>query len=406
MKETDNGLLIISILFAPDQRVGGKRFTFLSKIFENTYKNLHILTMDEKQILDKDNTLWGGGTIHRVKMYPSFPTKNSPNFISRIFYSLWRDYLCVLDPYSGWIIPAFIKAYKIYKKYNISKVIITGPPFSPMMIGVLLSIFSKAKIIFDYRDPWSTHDWVNQNYFKKKSNSFFEKIAIKRADGYVFCSGLMREKFFSNFHENLDKPYSIITNGFYPKNGVRPIKLGSTDNIMIYTGNFYGERQLSLILKPFATLVKDGTIDRKNFQLHIFGNLNDIDRRLIQQYSLDEIIVEHSKVSYSKVIQYLKGSDFLFLPSGSDVEYAIPFKLFDYLSVRKPIFAVASKNSSVAQLINELDCGVFSEIDNDLSIIVGLKCLISNKNKYTYKNIENYNWEKIAFRYIEFLHLI
>ena len=46
-------ILIISLFFEPDTRVGGKRFSFLSRIFQEKYHDLHILTLKEKCIPQK-----------------------------------------------------------------------------------------------------------------------------------------------------------------------------------------------------------------------------------------------------------------------------------------------------------------------------------------------------------------
>lgn len=406
MIESHKGLLIISLLFAPDTRVGAKRFTILSKILEKTYGCLHVLTIDENQIPNKDRTLKGGGTIHRVKMYPLFPNNKSNNIFLRTFYSLWRDYLCVIDPYSGWILPAFIKSLSIIKRYNIENIIITGPFFSPVVIGILLSVFSRTKIILDYRDPWSTHGWENLNLFKKNTNILIEKIAVRLASGFVFCSRIMKRNFLNHFNEDPSKQYSVITNGCYSNDIVTPLTLGTSQKTMLYAGNFYGERTLSIIARPLANLVKDGIITKETFQFHILGNLNENDRSTIHKYYLEDIIIEHPRVAYWKMFRYLKGADFLFLPSASNVEYAIPFKFFDYLSVRRPIFSVAPKESAVAQIMQEIECGIFSDINNEASIQNGLKKLIRSTPTKIFTNSEQYSWKMIAAQYIRLINTI
>ncbi len=76
---------------------------------------------------------------------------------------------------------------------------------------------------------------------------------------------------------------------------------------------------------------------------------------MVRPQCLLDMIKEHDFVKYQTIIKHMKAADILFLPSGFDVKYAIPFKLFDYLSVKRPIFAVAPRNSAVAALMNQID---------------------------------------------------
>jgi hypothetical protein len=74
MKKNDiqsKRILIISNYFASDNRVGAKRFSFLSNIFYRKYSELHILTLKEKCIPQKDHSISSAGTVHRAGSYPS-----------------------------------------------------------------------------------------------------------------------------------------------------------------------------------------------------------------------------------------------------------------------------------------------------------------------------------------------
>ena len=164
-------VLIISFHFSPSSEVGAKRFSFFCNLFDHKDEafDIHILTVKEKYLKRKDSTLPSPKNVHRTAMF--FPLlSNSNNIFLRAYKSLWIRYFCLIDPLSGWILPALLKGLFIVKNYNIKTIIVTGPPFSPFIIATLLSITRSTKLIIDYRDPWTTHPWDRTNYYR---NSFF-----------------------------------------------------------------------------------------------------------------------------------------------------------------------------------------------------------------------------------------
>jgi len=405
LNDQKKGLLIISLFFEPDSRVGGKRFSFLSRVLQEKYPDLHVLTLKEKYIPQKDNSLNSAGTIHRAGMYPSYPIKVNNTF-KRIFNRLWVDYLCFVDPFSGWILPALFKGLKIVKNKKINIIIATGPPFSPMVVAFLVSIMTKTKLILDYRDPWSNQNWKNQKVFRNKFNELFEKMAIGCASALVFCSRIMMENFRDSLGKYTQATYHVITNGFYNRDAIEPLSLGNAKKNMVYAGKFYGERSISLLAKPLSHLFNKGVISKDNFCCYIFGRLRNEDRQVIKKYGLSEIIKEQSWMSYEQIIKYLKGADILFLPSGSDVSYAIPFKFYDYLSVKRPILTVAPENSAMAEIMNQIDCGRLAFINSEESILENLKAMLLINKEYTYSGAKEFTWEEIGRRYIEIINTV
>jgi len=392
-------ILIISLLFEPNMRVGAKRFTFLSEILQKKYSELHVLTLKDKCMLKRDNSLTGGGTVHRSGMYPTYPFEISSIF-KRIFNRLWVDYLCLVDPSSGWILPALFKGLKIIKTNKINLIIVTGPPFSPMVVAFLLSLMTRTKLILDYRDPWSNQNWKHHQIFRKNFNNLLEKLTIRRASAIVFCSQIMMENFRNRLGKYTKAKYHVVTNGFHNRDDIRPLSLGNGKRNMVYAGSLRGERRIKTLARPLRQLLNEGLIGKDTFCFHIFGNLIKEDREIIIKYGLEEIIKKQDRLPYDQIIKCLKGADILFLPSGSDFSYAIPFKFFDYLSVKRPIFAVAPENSAVAELMSQIDCGRFARINSEESILRNLRAMIHTEVGYSYSGSDQYTWEKIGDKYI------
>jgi glycosyltransferase involved in cell wall biosynthesis len=406
MTEKRKNILIVLFSFAPNGKVGSRRFGFLSKIFEEQYFNCYILAPKEKYYLYKDNSVPFGGTVYRTGMYPPFTLPVSKyTFFERACHRIWSSYFSLKDPYTGWILPSLLQGLKIIRKHKIEVIIVSVPPITPIISALLLSRLTKTRLIIDYRDPWTTNPlFFKETFVKKKLSRFVEKLVVKQASDMVFCSEIMRDEFLEHFSRYTKARSHVITNGLTINNNVSPLYLDKTKKVMLYAGNFYGERKLQLLLGPLSQLQRKGIINNNNFCLYLFSVLSEGDRKNIKEYGLNEIIREHPLVEYQKIIKYMKGSDILFLPSGSDVKYAIPFKFFDYLSVKRPIFAIASRNCAVADLMGQVDCGKLAYIDDQNSIQESLQEMVSENRTYSFSGFEQFGWHAIAKKYADVIN--
>ena len=377
---------------------------FLSEIFQKSHSEVHLLTVKEKYIPAMDYSLPIPGIIHRVGMYPSYPINKTQSFFKRVWNRLWEDYLCIVDSYSGWIVPAVIKGLRIIQYNKIDLIIATGPPFSSVMIGSLLSLVTKTKIILDYRDPWNYPSWNYCRNFGKRINEVLERVSARNASALTFCSQTIKEHFGSHMGKYTQADSYIVPNGFKNNEMIEPLSLDKVKQNMVYAGNFYGERSIKLLVKPLCRLLDENAVNDETFCFHLFGTeISDEDRKVISKYGLQHIIKEHHPVPYEQAMRYLKGADILFLPSGSDVKYAIPFKFYDYLSVKRPIFAVAPADSAVAELMNKIDCGEIAPINSEKAIFDKLRMMLLDKKEYTYSGIQQYTWDEISHKYLQII---
>jgi len=364
-----------------------------------------VLTLREKYVSQKDDSLNFAGIVHRTGMYPSYPIKKNSR-LKKVLNRLWNDYLCVVDPFSGWILPALIKGLKVIKNNKIDLIIATGPPFSSMVVGFLLSIMTNNKLIIDYRDAWTGYRTHYCKLFGKKINQLCERWSIRRASALVFCSRIMKEEFISRLGNYTRASYHVVPNGFHNKDAIQPLSLGNGRKNIVYAGSLYGERRVKLLAKPLFHLLKEGLITKDTFCLHVFGKVNDQDRDQIMKYGLQDMIEQHPPVPYAQMLKYLRAADILFLPSGSDVSYAIPFKFYDYLSVKRPILAVAPKNSAVSEMMNKIDCGKLALINSEKSILKELRTMLSEEREYSFSGAERYTWHETFRKYIEVIDAV
>jgi hypothetical protein len=385
--------------FAPCPSVGGKRFSYLSRYLSQSCAEYHVLARRERSPV-ADSTAFTGN-VHRVGMFPYFSTGEKRHGIRRVLRRTWKRRLCLVDPYIGWVIPAIVKGIRLHKIVRFNIIVVTVPCFSPLIAAVVLAKLTHSKLIIDYRDPWTNHRSDYPKPLGKWICPAIERMAIERAHTIVFCSDIMRDQFVRAFSSIAPPRLEVIYNGFEDfEAGSFEAEGSHSPAKMLYAGNFYGTRRLSVIAAVLAELLTKGEISAETFQFHLYTSLNSADRSLIRKLRIDSLIHVHSQVPYQEIKRLMVLSDILFLPSGDDVAYAVPFKFFDYLSARRPILAVAPKGSSVYRLMQSVDCGEFAEFGETAAILEAVRSLIRKNKSYTFNGSEQFLWKNVASTYM------
>jgi glycosyltransferase involved in cell wall biosynthesis len=399
------GILLVAFYFAPSSEVGGKRPSFLSHGLLENYPNIHVLTVKERYSIHKDESLRSGGIIHRTVMLIP-PGKGKRAGFSKPFYYLWSRFFCLIEIQSGWLLPALIRGKKVIKKNEVGVIVATGPPFTSHLVGFLLSIITKTKLILDYRDPWTTYWRVTPRKILYRINKFLEPIVVRRSSAVVFCSETMRKSFSRVFRAKGKKGLFVVNNG-YSNDGTGPaVYLSNGKVTMIYAGALYGERRVRLLAEPLLELANEKCIDNKRFAFHIFGNLSERDKMDIEQRGLNDIIAVHPVVSHYELVRYLRGADILVLIVSRNMSYSISYKFYDYLSVRKPVLAIVPENSEMERVMKDIDCGEVAFLDNPESILKKLRVMIAGKRKYAFRGVERYTWQESARKYSEIINRV
>ncbi len=407
-KKSSKKILVISHFYFPDARVGAKRFGNLVEGFAPYFKQVHIVSLKRKHIPSIDDSLIPHGEPHLAGMFPKYPLKKT-SWFRRLLSRYWEKFFCISDPFSGWIPFATLKSLYVVFSKKIDVIIATGPPFSAMITGILVKMFTGKALILDYRDPWSNGNIKFPKPLGNQWNYLFEKIGNVLADRIVFCSQIMLDNYLEHFGQGRVESCHVLTNGYKDNKAAisgTSISLNKNKFNLLYAGNFYGGRSLSLIAAPLRKLKDQKILSEGNFKFSIFGNLQAKDKKIILDYQISDLFEISPPIAYDEVLNKMCMADSLFLPSGGDVPYAIPFKFFDYLKARKPIFAIAAENSSIDIIMREIACGVFCKTGDHEAIENSIISLVNKSIAPDFIGASNYTWSKITAAYIRLIESI
>ncbi len=251
------------------------------------------------------------------------------------------------------------KAFQIALKWRLkgwrpSIVFISSPPIFIGLLGLMLKLMFRCKLVLEVRDIWPESavaaGQLNPKGRPYKIARFFEKTLYRKSNGIV-CVGKYMKNYIAKY---TDKEICIAYNGYKEIPSTKRIvenagaerenQQVSKKIRLAYAGNFGLVQGLECLIEAFAELIQVDT--RYKWELHFFGTgvLENKLRNQVTMHKIDEHIVFRGAFPKHVLNEKLKEMDILFLGliKSEALENTIPSKLFDYLSFGKPILAALS----------------------------------------------------------------
>ena len=255
------------------------------------------------------------------------------------------------------------KMANFINKNKISKVIISGPPFSLFTLTSYIKRMDKnVKVILDYRDPWNLWNMKKGKPFRR------EQKFLKEADYIVGFSELFCQDMVRIFPFIRDK-ITAVMNGYSAEEWSDVEKETKEDRskdklVISYIGsisfnkdNKYTFRDPYPLLNAFAN----------------FDNKNDVELRFVGIDKLTKEIEEVKKnyknvnffyqVNHKESLVEMRKSDILVLlhtSNDNSSKYALGGKFFDYLRSGKVLLGIGNRETYFNKLIENYKLGLIA----------------------------------------------
>ncbi len=326
--------------------------------------------------------------------------------------SRWiRTNLFVPDARIGWI-PYIVKTGKeVIEREKPDLIFSSSPPHSIQLGAKRLAKKTGVKWIADFRDLWYDLDIFyehnKRNFFSAWLDRRMERSVMKNANGIISINRFITDLFMNK--TSPQKPFSIIQNGYDQQNFQQLIPEKSEKFTIIYTGTMSESRIPQALIQALVQYNK--TKNSLRVELCLIGTVCEECRILIKQSGLMESTKIHGYTPYKEIIKKLNASSALLLVIDK-VPYNEVFltgKLFDYLGVKKPIFAIGPLDGAADQIIKETNSGRMIEYEDTEGALELLQNLIqdwqNDTSRFTF-NSEKYEKRPLTKKLSEFFNQI
>lgn len=266
-----------------------------------------------------------------------------------------RNFVDVPDDFRLWADEALKVARKLCAERRIDAVYTTLPPFSSMFVGHALRRETGLPWIADYRDLWYgdvLREWVPD--WRKKIELRMERRLLREADVIVTVSE-PKTAYMQRLHPELKARWETLTNGYdtelYGERArTRPFT-GETIEF-VYTGRLFKNRRGYAFAEALGRIHRSDPALAARARVRIFGGVEPSIRKrydqILAEYGIAHLYDFAGDVSYAEAMNAQVNCDYLLLivDTGETSDGVIPGKLFEYVSVRRPIFALCDPGAT------------------------------------------------------------
>lgn len=266
-----------------------------------------------------------------------------------------RSFVDVPDDFRLWADEALKVARKLCAERRIDAVYTTLPPFSSMFVGHALRRETGLPWIADYLDLWYgdvLREWVPD--WRKKIELRMERRLLREADVIVTVSE-PKTAYMQRLHPQLKARWETLTNGYDTelygeRQRTRPFT-GETVEF-VYTGRLFKNRRGYAFAEALGRIHRSDPALAARARVRIFGGVEPAIRKrydqIIAEYGIAHLYDFAGEVSYAEAMDAQVNCDYLLLivDTGETSDGVIPGKLFEYVSVRRPIFALCDPGAT------------------------------------------------------------
>lgn len=291
-----------------------------------------------------------------------------------------------------WLIPAIWSGFRLIKREKISTIFATAPPHSVAIIGLLLSLFTGARLVIDFRDPWVL--W-HRSIFNAPGDRFFvilesllERFVVKRAKLVISTTARLTNELRHQYANKQNSKFTTITNGFDSDDF---IETGSVPSLggkycICYVGTFYLDRTPEAFFSALQRALSDEIITKDTIEVKLIGDVafacGKPIQKMVSDYGLEECVTVLEPVPYREALRYISSADLLLLLA-PNFKYQIPAKTFEYIGAKRPILALTEEEGATADLIRSVNAGLVAHQNNKDQIYEALKVFILQASSST-----------------------
>lgn len=276
------------------------------------------------------------------------------------FAGALNSLLFIPDVTSLWLPFAVVKGCKIIEKEKPDIIYSTSPSEGVHLIAYLLKKISKVPWVSDFRDLWTLYKcrYRPVTTLHNKINRYLEKMIYRNwSDFIIINTPLHKDSIVKNFDAPTNK-LKIIPNGFDYDDVKKNVTIKKNGNKLVL-GIFGAVEKPSSCFNEFLEGYREALKEEKGFSLILWSKISEQLRTKISgDQSLKNHIIISDYASHQKGMEKLAQVDILVALLAEGFGWTVPQKIYNYLAIEKPIFAVVPPNGSAAEVIKKTKSGI------------------------------------------------
>jgi hypothetical protein len=369
-------IVLLTTWFPPLQSVAVNRMLAFVKYLDHDAFDISVITMGTDTVFGKGSE--AGAEVYRIKpksaWKPSF--KPSDSKLLHKMKAAWRKLRMkfVKDEDQHWTKEAAAQLRSLHREKPVDVIISSFSPVAPHLVALeFVRQHATTRWIVDMRDEMSLNPQCDA-----AERARYVKIEAE-INRYAVALTSVSDPIVAYFKQAIPdlQHYLAVRNGYDHEMPTGPTEPNKNFTIL-HAGSFYGIRKPTTFFKALERLHEKKLLP-ENWRFICAGASRNFS--IPAAFKSNVGIIE--RVSQEESIKMMRSADVNLLVQPATGRLGVyTGKIFDYLSVRKPVLAVVDENDVAAALIRYLGAGYVADFDNVPQIEIALQQAIRDwKNK-------------------------
>ena len=276
------------------------------------------------------------------RMHTAFlsETKRRSSVMERIALRIRGEFF-IPDARVAWVEPSvrFLRDY--LRDHPVDALVTTGPPHRMHLIGLGLKRATGIRWIADFRDPWTNIDFYEQLRLSARADRKHRKLegeVLRTADlvttvGWTWCEEL---------RELGAKEVRVITNGYDPADVPSPPVPVDDAFSLVHVGSLTSTRNAPALWNALKACCDADAGFAQRLVLRFVGPVDRSVIDSIEAAGLGDKVERIGSVPHAEAMRHMQRARvlLLLLNDTPNARGILTGKLFEYLSVGRPILAV------------------------------------------------------------------
>ncbi len=319
--------------------------------------------------------------------------------------SRWvRGNLFIPDARKFWIKPSVKYLSNFIREHEVNAVISTGPPHSMHLIAQQLRRKFKIPWIADFRDPWTTIDYVQELSLTKSSKNKHDQLetaVLTEAQKVIVVGKSMKDEFS---HKVSSSNIEVVPNGYDEDDFTEGKKELDEKFSMAHIGSFSPSRNIQAFWQALSELAKDDSVFKNDLQVKLIGAVDGSVYQSIGQFGLEEQVESLGYMAHDEVLNHTLGSQvlLLFINRTHNAKSILTGKVFEYLKSGRPLLTIAPPDGDLAELLEKVEADSIIDYDEISDIKTRILAYYEEWRKgklhREYQNIQQYSRRNLSHK--------